>query len=82
MDSKLYQVNLDNDVIYMHRCPDCFSISSDNQIYYDLGLDFKLDLYINRLGYNLGYDVLFDYGSILRMAYEKRKTIMKEINLE
>lgn len=60
-------------------------IISDNgpiEKHIDLGLDFKLDLYINRLGYNLGYDVLFDYGSILRMAYEKRKTIMKEINLE
>lgn len=49
---------------------------------FDIGFDYKLHLYINRLGYNLGYDVLFDYGSILRMAYEKRKTIMKQINLE
>ena len=46
----------------------------------NIGVDYKLNFYINRLGYNVGYDILFDYGSILRMAYAKRKNIMKKIN--
>ena len=43
MDFKLFQVELDDNVIYMHKCPDCFSISSDNQIYYDGELNLTYD---------------------------------------
>lgn len=74
-----------NDLILFDSKNDLRIIISDNgpiEKNFDIGFDYKLHLYINRLGYNLGYDVLFDYGSILRMAYEKRKTIMKQINLE
>lgn len=43
MDFKLFQVELNDNVIYMHYCPDCFSISSDNQIYYDGELNLTYD---------------------------------------
>ena len=43
-----------------------------------LNYEFKVHIYIRRLGENNGFDLLFDFGSIIRMVYEKREEIKKK----
>lgn len=41
------------------------------------GYEFKMDIYTRRLGINNGFDILFDFGSILRLIGEKREHILR-----
>lgn len=42
-----------------------------------LGYEFNLEAYIRRLGTNTGFDLIFDYGSIIRSIGEQREHIMR-----
>ena len=44
----------------------------------DRHYEFKVHVYIRRLGINNGFDLLFDFGSIIRMVNEKREEILKK----
>mgnify|MGYP001478792925 CR=1 FL=1 len=46
----------------------------DSRLHYE----FKVHVYIRRLGINNGFDLLFDFGSIIRMVNEKREEILKK----
>ncbi|MEW6528231.1 MAG: toll/interleukin-1 receptor domain-containing protein [Spirochaetota bacterium] len=41
-------------------------------------LEYKVRVYARRMGINNGFDILFDFGSIIRMVEEKRKEIIKK----
>ena len=43
-----------------------------------LGYAFEISISARRLGINNGFDLLFDYGSILEMMLEKRQAIVKK----
>lgn len=42
-----------------------------------LNYRFEICFYIRRLGINNGFDLLFDFGSIIRMVNEKREEILR-----
>jgi hypothetical protein len=42
-----------------------------------LNYEFKVHVYVRQLGINNGFDLLFDFGSIIRMVNEKREEILK-----
>lgn len=42
-----------------------------------LGYEFNMEIYTRRLGMNNGFDIIFDFGSILRLIGEKRELILK-----
>lgn len=43
-----------------------------------LGYEFNIHFYISRVGINNGFDLLFDFGSIIRLMNEKREEIIKK----
>ncbi len=42
-----------------------------------LGYEFRTEVYTRRLGMNNGFDIIFDFGSILRLIGESREMILK-----
>lgn len=43
-----------------------------------LGYEFNIHFYISRVGKNTGFDLLFDFGSIIRLMNEKREEIIRK----
>lgn len=43
-----------------------------------LGYEFEVNFYCRRMGLNNGYDILFDYGSIIRLISMQRDQILKK----
>lgn len=42
-----------------------------------LGYEFRIRVYLRRMGINTGFNVLFDFGSIIRIINERREEILK-----
>ena len=43
-----------------------------------LNYKFKVEIYVRRLGINNGFDIVFDFGSILRLISENREIILRK----